>query len=763
MTTPLELALSYNARGWPVFPARAKEEYDEHTGEVLSPKTPYTSNGLRGATKSERIIREWWRRTPDAMVAVPTGAAIDAWVLDLDRKPGVGDGHDWLADMEAKHGPLPETARATTMGGGTHIFFRHVEGIRNRGSLGVAVDVRGEGGYVVAPGSVAADGRRYEWTSEAEIADAPQWLLDLVCPPPVTHTAQPYSYRPGGNDHYVESAMRAELEVLASAAPGCRGYQLNASAFALGTLVGAGALSRSDAEARLYDAAVACGVAKKDGERETRSKIRRGLDAGEKQPRSIPEFQQDNTRLVDVTRMLERARQKVASRQAAAADVVDVRHMTGFVATLSEDQKAAALAYDGPDTHGEPPTPPGTDPATAIEQPEEPATAPGIFITPYEFTDPRTLPRREFAFGTHYIRKYVSVTVSPGGLGKTSNSIVEALSMASGKALLGIKPPQRMRVWLFNAEDPRDEMERRIQAACLHYKLGPDDINGWLFLDTGREQELVVAVEDRKAGVRYQTPIIESVIANLLAQQIDVMIVDPFVSTHGVNENDNGAIDKVAKLWAHIADETNVAVDVVHHLRKVADREATVEDARGAVALIGAARSVRVLNRMSEDQATAANVPSGERFSYFNVHQGKSNLTKMSSAQTWRRLESVALGNGQGLLKPQDHAGVVTEWAWPTKEDVAAAVPEDAMRAAIVAFGNRNYRESPQSDEWAGYALAEALGEYVETSRTMTPEKRRIKTVLDSWIENGILAVVAETDPKHVGRTIKFVRPGEQV
>src|SRR5690606_37793518 len=109
---------------------------------------------------------------------------------------------------------------------------------------------------------------------------------------------------------------------------------------------------------------------------------------------------------------------------------------------------------------------PGAEPESAPPEPDTP-----IYATPIKWIDPKTLPRREFAFGSHYIRKYVSVTVSPGGLGKTSNSIVEALSMASGRILTGTKPPGRLRAWLFNAEDPRDEMERRIMAACLHFRM----------------------------------------------------------------------------------------------------------------------------------------------------------------------------------------------------------------------------------------------------------------------------------------------------
>ncbi|MER9911685.1 bifunctional DNA primase/polymerase [Mesorhizobium sp. M0050] len=709
---PLDHALAYLANGWPLFPCRASETIDDRTGEILAPKTPLTSNGLRAATKNERIVREWWSRTPDAMIGIPTGKATGVWVLDLDRKPGVGDGHDWLEDMESANEPLPHTGRATTMGGGTHLFFRHVDGIRNRGGLGVAVDVRGDGGYVIAPGSVAGDGRSYEWIDGCgpeHIADAPQWLLDLVTPPPVReYSPSDYTYQPGKNAVYVEHAFEAELRNLATTPQGARGYQLNASAFSVGQLVGAGALSRADAEAELYNAAVACGVAGKDGERETRAKIKRGMDAGERQPRQIPEpdHANDNTRLVDVKRMIANGLAKgMKPKDADKPEAVEAQ---------SEVSEESIQTSDSPP----------------------------IAATPYEWKDPSTLPRREFAFGNHYIRKYVSVTVSPGGLGKTSNSIVETLSMTSGKILTGTKPDTRLRVWLFNAEDPRDEMERRIQAAAKHYNLGPKDINGHLFLDTGREQELVVAVDDKR-GVKIQVPIVEAIVEQIQRFGIDVMIVDPFVSTHQVNENDNGAIDKVAKLWAQIADQTNCSIDVVHHLRKVSDREATVEDARGAVSLIGAARSVRVLNRMSDDQAAEAGIERAERFSYFYITQGKANLTKMDHRADWRKLESVALGNGTGVKRPQDHAGVVTEWKWPSAEDSVGEVTSEQIERIkrTIAAGDHKHHEA--ADNWVGKVVAYEL----HLDLAIKADKARVKRLVRAWIEDGILTIVNRRCP----------------
>lgn len=723
---PLNLALSYAARGWPCFPCRPADTFDQNTGEVLPEKAPLISNGLRGATLNERVIAELWKRNPDAIVGVPTGERIDAWVLDLDLKTNA-DGRDWLAAMEAEHEPLPDTYRVATANGGEHIYFRYAPGVRNRGKLGAGVDVRGEGGFVIAAGSAMGDGRAYTALNDNAIAPAPQWLLDLVLPPAYEHKPGTYTYQPGASDRYVNRAVEAELSELAGTPPGNRGYQLNASAFALGTMVGAGALSRDEAEHGLWDAAVACGVARKDGERETRAKIRRGLDAGERQPRNIPEPTtiQDNTRLVDVKRMIANGIKKGVQKK-------------------SDDE-------DGPEDAAQPDG--EAQDAQAEDQPaaDEAADTAGFHATPFKWIEPATLARREFAFGTHYIRKYVSVTVSPGGLGKTSNSIVEALAMASGRALTGIKPPQRMRVWLFNAEDPRDEMERRIMAACIHYNLKPQDIEDYLFLDTGREQELVIAVDDKRTGVRIVTPIVEAVVAQIERYKIDVKIVDPFVSTHQVNENDNGAIDKVAKLWAQIADHTNCAIDIVHHLRKVADREATVEDARGAVSLIGAARSVRVLNRMSEEEAAQANVD--DRFSYFNIHQGKANLTRLSATRDWRHMVSVPLGNGKGLSKPQDHAGVVTEWKWPTAEDVAQEVAPDNLENIKSVLAGGSYKAQQNAKPWAGEAVAYALGLDVDDKAV----RKRCATLLKAWVASGELVVVEERDPvsRHIG---KFVR-----
>lgn len=711
----LQLALEYAAAGWPVFPCRPADEevFNPRTGkfEDKTAKSPYTDNGLKAATTREHIIRRWWTDHPEAMVGVPTGERSGVWVLDLDKKPDA-DGTAEIAKLEAEHGPLPDTVTVRTPSGGRHLLFKlpaDVE-VRNRGGFAPAVDTRGEGGYIVAAGSVMTDGRTYEWESRpSEPAEAPTWLLDLVVRKAGPSTMPTLSRNPSVG--YVEAAVSSELASLSATRAG-RNNALNDSAFALGTFVGAGAISRSEAEQRLFGAAVANGYVGKDGEAAARATIKSGLDRGIQSPREIPDSGEDMTELGR-----ELAARLLAKRQAVGAE-----------AETSEQAMEAA------------------------------ADTLAIHATPFVWRDPSTLPRREFLYGVHYIRKYVSVTVAPGGLGKSSLTIAEALAMATGRDLIGTKPDRVLRVWVMNLEDDRDELERRIMAACKHYKIKAEDIEGQLFLDSGREQEVVVAVDRRKEGFMVVRPVVDALVKLLRDLAIDVLIVDPFVSSHQVSENDNGLIDKVAKLWSSIADQTNCAVEIVHHVRKVQDREVTVEDARGAVSLLAAARSARVLNRMTEEQAQSAGVPPDERFSIFGVQRGKSNLAPLSASSEWRKLESVPLGNGQGPMKPQDHAPVVTQWQWPTAEQQAEkamdGVTPEQFEAIKARIANSESRENDQAKEWAGHRVGEVLG----IDSTDKANKKRIGAMLRGWIAGGQLEVFDDRVAGQVRKCIRVVR-----
>lgn len=379
-----------------------------------------------------------------------------------------------------------------------------------------------------------------------------------------------------------------------------------------------------------------------------------------------------------------------------------------------------------------------------VAAPENPAITP----TPYAWQDPTKIPRREWLYGRHLIRRYVSTTISPGGLGKSSMVMVEALAMVSGKPLLDerIHTPEPLRVWYWNGEDPNDESARRIQAAAIQHKLTPDDIGGRLFVDSGREMRLKLAFM-AQGKIELDEALFDEITAALLERKIDVWTIDPFISAHQVSENDNGAIDAVIKRLGIVADRANVAIEVVHHVRKGNGKDATtVEDARGASALIGGVRSARVLNVMSADIADGAKIPQKDRYSYFCVTNGKSNMGPRSDAGLWRKIVSVDLENGGLALDSSDHVGVVTPFEVPS---ALSSIPENAAEIAQdVARQFDLGRLSSKSPDWFGHLVGPRIGIDSENKDSV----RVLRSLISTWIDNGVLAIRSGNDKAGVRR-----------
>ncbi len=141
-------------------------------------KRPVTPNGLLDAKRDENAIRACWSKRPHLNVAVRTGRESGIIVLDVDGD----EGWESLHRLEDKHEPLPITASVITPRGGQHFYFRH-PGYEVRNTAGVPapfLDVRGDGGYVLAPPSIGPGGRPYELDEEASIAPPPDWLMLLL-------------------------------------------------------------------------------------------------------------------------------------------------------------------------------------------------------------------------------------------------------------------------------------------------------------------------------------------------------------------------------------------------------------------------------------------------------------------------------------------------------------------------------------------------------------------------------------------------------
>lgn len=361
-----------------------------------------------------------------------------------------------------------------------------------------------------------------------------------------------------------------------------------------------------------------------------------------------------------------------------------------------------------------------------------------VRATPFKWREPQAIPRREWLYDLHLIRRFISATFAPGAVGKTMLLIVEALAMVTGRPLLGAKPREPLTVWLINLEDPREELERRVAAACLFYGITESEIGGRLYLDSGREAPVTIA-KMGKHGVEVCAPCVRAIERDMTRRGIDVLIVDPFVACHEVEENSNPAINVVAKQWAGLADRTGSAIELVHHVRKsgVGQTETTVEDGRGAGALLAAVRSARVLNSMTDQQATEWGIE--ERRFYFRVDNGKANLAPPASRAKWRKLEDVDLENGPVGLS--DRVGVPALWEPPAT--LNGITPADLFAVQkLVSEGV--YKASEQANDWAGNAVAEVMGWNVLEKR----DRARIKSVLNSWLKSGALKIDRRKDPK---------------
>jgi len=187
-TSLLDVALAYADRGWNLFPLHTCVEGKcscWKTGCDRIAKHPMTQNGFKDATADPAVIRQWWTATPTANIGIRTGAGSDIWVVGPDGQQGI----DALAELVRQHGGLPDTPHARTGGGGMHYYYRwpSSDTITNRRNHhGLPIDVRGAGGYVVAPPSKHKSGAYYTWEvspEEVAPAEAPAWLLDWARTP----------------------------------------------------------------------------------------------------------------------------------------------------------------------------------------------------------------------------------------------------------------------------------------------------------------------------------------------------------------------------------------------------------------------------------------------------------------------------------------------------------------------------------------------------------------------------------------------------
>lgn len=383
---------------------------------------------------------------------------------------------------------------------------------------------------------------------------------------------------------------------------------------------------------------------------------------------------------------------------------------------------------------------------------EAEAPPPPLVLQPARLLDPRSIPPRRWLYGTQLVRAFVTVLVSPGGTGKTAYSMAVGAALASGIALLGEHVFERVNVAILNLEDPMDELNRRLAAIRLRYRLGPDELANRYFLHSGEDRPLVMAsTEEGGDGFKIVYPDEIALINEVQTHNIGMIVVDPFAESHTLEENSNPQMIKAAAAWRRVARATDCAIMLVHHVRKGVVTD--IDSARGAKALTDSARVGLLMSPMTEDEAGKCGVEKADRTRYVRLDDAKANMAPKDGAARWFHMDRVNLGNGTPQYPSGDHVAVLEQWTPPTSPfgdltsidcnaalDAILAGPEPGVLFTMTKKGG--------STRWVGKVLMTKCGRTEEQA----------KEIIDSWCNSGLIFETdyknAQTRQKQTGVTV---------
>lgn len=358
----------------------------------------------------------------------------------------------------------------------------------------------------------------------------------------------------------------------------------------------------------------------------------------------------------------------------------------------------------------------------------------------WAWREDKEIPPRPWLYGTLLLRGFVSVLVAPGGTGKTSLALAIGLSLASGRKLLQQHVFSRVNVSAVVLEDPQDELDRRLRALISRHQIDREEIEGRFWCNSSDDGELSMARLDYD-GFTIVHPDEQAVIDGILANNIGLLIVDPYAESHELEENSNPHQVRAMKAWRRVARATNCAVLLVHHVRKGAVTD--IDAARGAKALTDGARCGMLLTPMGVDEGKAFRIPERQRYRYVRLDDAKANMAPRAECATWYHLDSIGLANGTQDYPAGDHVGAIVAWNPPGVFDgmsMATVVRILDTLDADMENGERYTlsRSGKDQSRWAGHVVM------AETGR----DEDGAKAVLKLWLDSGLVSVGEYDSPE---------------
>jgi hypothetical protein len=297
-------------------------------------------------------------------------------------------------------------------------------------------------------------------------------------------------------------------------------------------------------------------------------------------------------------------------------------------------------------------------------------------------------------------------------------------SVALDRPLVGEPVHEAGPVWIYNLEDPEDEILRRLQAIVVHHQINPRDLVGRLYLDSGRDRPLIIAVKADNGAV-VAMPVVKELIAELRRRAVKLLIVDPFVKSHRLEENRNEQVDFAATLWNQVAAEADCSILLLHHFRK-GGTSGDADAFRGASALVDAARSAVSLSTMTDREADKLGIEDTDRRFHVRVDNAKLNLAPPPDHAVWIKLNNIELPNG-------DRVQAVSRWEPPSMWE---GVPMATVVRILDIIGAGKAEEqftlrntSADKSRWAGQVIMDEIGQ----------TEGQAKAMLATWVKSGLL------------------------
>jgi AAA domain/Bifunctional DNA primase/polymerase, N-terminal len=396
-----------------------------------------------------------------------------------------------------------------------------------------------------------------------------------------------------------------------------------------------------------------------------------------------------------------------------------------FSASIA-DQVAAWLGYhsEQDEDHRE------ADPATEPSSPDLEVFDAG--------DDVQLPPPRGWLLGNQLCRRFLSSLVAPGGAGKTALRTAQLISAAIFRSLTGQHVFMRCRALLLSFEDDREELRRRIAAACIHHHIDSSELRGWLFYITPKGIKLAELVD----GSPKRGDLERLLRTEILRLKPDIVCLDPFVKTHALEENSNSGMDFVCDLLATMAGAFDIAVDVPHHTRKGEAAPGDPDIGRGGSAIRDAARLVYTLTTMSENEAAQFGIDQGDRRTYIRLDSAKVNIARPARTATWFRLISVAIGNATEQYPAGDEVQTVEPWTPPdTWQGLSSVLLNAALTEIDIGL--------PNGQRYSDAATAAKARKSWCVVQKHCPDRSesQCREIIKAWVRNGVLYHESYDDP----------------